>query len=84
MPPVVAITAWAVSENSPAASRADASPRLTALGASTVPATPVTAPSVGDELVDAVAEAQLDQPARGGLAHAALERRHDARGRCPR
>ena len=44
IPPVVAITACAVSENSPADSRPDASPRLTPLGASTVPDTPVTAP----------------------------------------
>ena len=34
----------------------------------------MTAPPESDELVDLVAEAQLDQPARLRLAHAALER----------
>ena len=60
MPPVVTITAWAASANSPAGSRPLASPRLTGLGARTVPATPVDGAAGGGELVDAVAEAQLD------------------------
>jgi hypothetical protein len=46
MPPVVAITACAERENSPAGSRSLACPRRTELGASTVPDTPLTAPSV--------------------------------------
>ncbi len=48
-------------------------------GASTAPRTPSTAPPLDGQRVDAVAEAQLDEPARGGRAHAALERLDDAR-----
>ena len=42
------MTAGALSENSPTTSREDGSPRPTALGASTEPATPSTWPSVTD------------------------------------
>ena len=56
---------------------------LDGLGSSSAPATPRDRAVGGDELVDAVAEAQLDEPARDGLAHAALERRHDAGARAP-
>ncbi len=45
MPPVVTITAWAVSSNSPAGSRLEAAPRGAGSGASRVPRTPVTTPS---------------------------------------
>ena len=57
--------------------------RARALGASTSPRTPSTAPPRDRQLVDLVAEAQLDEPARDRLAHAALERLDDARAGAP-
>ncbi len=44
MPPEVTITAWAVSSNSPAASRLEATPRGESSGARTVPRTPRAVP----------------------------------------
>ena len=63
MPPEVTITAWAVSSKSPAASRFDSPARAaTALGASTRAAHAGDRAAGDDQLVHAVAEAQLDQP----------------------
>ena len=84
MPPEVTNTTGASSENSPAAVRELGSPRRTGLGSSTSPRTPRHRAAGQHELVDLVAEAQLDQPARGRLAHAPHERLEHARARCPR
>ena len=83
MPPEVTTTACARSSKSPTTSRELASPRARALGSSTSPATPSTAPPVESQPVDAVAEAQLDQPAALGLAHAPDERLEQARAGAP-
>ena len=65
MPPEVTSTTGASSANSPTAVRELRSPRRTPLGSSTSPRTPVDRAAGDHELVDLVAEAQLDQPARG-------------------
>ena len=61
-----------------------AAPRTTVLGASTLPRDAGGGSAGDDELVDAVAESELDQAAVGRRAHAAHERLEHARGRFPR
>ena len=71
IPPELTITAPAASSNSPTTSRELDRPRAQSSGARIAPVTPSTAPSVTVEPVDAVAEAQLDEPVALRLADAA-------------
>ena len=84
MPPEVTNTACASSENSPTTSRELGAPRTRAARLEHRPAHAGHRAAGDHQLVDLVAEAQLDQPARGRLAHAALERLDHARPGAPR
>ncbi len=75
MPPEVTITAPALSSNSPTTSRELGLPaRDRARAPARCRVTPVDGAVVDGQLVDPVAEAQVDQPAARGLAHAPRER----------
>ena len=83
MPPEVTNTTGASSENSPTAVRELGSPRRTRARLQHLAADAADRAAGQHELVDLVAEAQLDEPARGRLADAPLERLEHARARCP-
>ena len=74
IPPEVTITAWASSSNSPTVSRPARLPARDGARLEHVAGDPGDGAAGDRQLVDLVAEAQLDQAALLGLAHAAHER----------